>query len=75
MRAEGADGNFYFIMSIPGILISFPFFWLCSVVQILQHPIYFAISILVDIMLYALIIERINKYYRSHSFKRLISDK
>jgi hypothetical protein len=58
-RAEGAEGIFILAMSVPAMILSFPFFWLCATVEVLRHPISFLFAIGLDIILYAFIIERV----------------
>ena len=62
-RSEGAEGIVFPLMSVPAIIISIPFFWLCAEVKFLQNPAFFIIAIILDILIYSLLIERIFTFY------------
>lgn len=67
-KSDGADGIFVTIMSLPAIVLSFPFLW--AAVHLFETHLDFWVLLMVgglDILLYAVFIERILYYLKTKS--------
>lgn len=58
-KSEGEEGAVYTVMSFPAQVFGIPFFWLFVQVFHVQNPISFLIGVGLDVLLLALIMERL----------------
>jgi hypothetical protein len=67
-ESEGAEGMIVTIMSFPTKVLSYPFFWLRGVFR-LENILFVPLSFVLDILLFAIIVERLIFIIR-HSKRR-----
>lgn len=69
-RSEGAEGIIFKVGQVTAAMFGFPLGWILEIVHLVQNPFLLIIAIVLDILCYAMLIERIIFCYKRWIFSR-----